>query len=111
MNEMMAHTLPALVTQHYNPGVLQSVLMLVPTGLLFIRQVLQKYHGHGKLMVIESLIFGGPIGHGICLLLPLKLLSTGIVDMVGVSLLLVGLQTAIISAASYRGASLKLATA
>ena len=44
--------------------------MLVPIGLLFMRQVLQKYHGHGKLVVIASLIFGGPIGHGLCLLLP-----------------------------------------
>ena len=85
-NGVMAHILPAFLKQQYNPGVVQSVTLLVPFGLLFLRTLLRQYTQRGKMLVVASLLFGGPVAHGALLMLPIKLCNAGILDLTGFSL-------------------------
>ena len=85
-NGVMAHILPAFLRQQYNPGVAQSLTLLVPFGLLFMRTLLRQYTQRGKVLVVASLLFGGPVAHGALLMLPIKLCNAGILDLTGVSL-------------------------
>lgn len=81
-NALMAHVMPMMM-HGYNPGAIQSLIM-GPLGLYALFKYSEKY---GLFVVLLGLIYGGPIGHGLFLLMPLKLVKRGIINEWGFSLI------------------------
>lgn len=80
-NAALAHIMPAVLTQSYNPGLAQSLFM-APCSI----QVLYKYYLYCDRKVapiIACAVFGTVWGHGLCLLVPLKLVSIGVFGELG----------------------------
>ena len=57
----------------YNPGLVQSLFM-APIGAAYLYTA-TKHHQYGWLALLGCLLFGGPVGHGLFLLVPLRLLT------------------------------------
>lgn len=74
-NALMAHVLPMML-RGYNPGSMQSLIM-GPLGLYALFKFSENY---GLFVVLLGLIYGGPIGHGLFLLMPLRLVRMGVIN-------------------------------
>lgn len=85
-NGVLAHALAALVTFSYNPGVAQSLVIMIPAGALFLKDIKET---HGVKFVIPAIVYGGPIAHGLFLLLPLYMVGIGVMNDVGFGIVMV----------------------
>mmetsp|Transcript_5065 Transcript_5065/g.8853 ORF Transcript_5065/g.8853 Transcript_5065/m.8853 type:complete len:237 (+) Transcript_5065:68-778(+) len=79
-NGVFGHLLPSLL-KGYNPGSAQSLLM-VPIGVYFLRKIKRKNKQHGIWVMVASVMYAGPFGHGLGLLVPIKLFNKGRVNEV-----------------------------
>ena len=77
-NGALFHLIPALSNQQYNPGVAQALLINIPVGVMFFRELGKVYGQHAKRILFTAFIVGGPIVHGLLTLLPLKHVSDGL---------------------------------
>ena len=77
VNAFVAHGLIGVLQQAYNPGLFQSIVLMIPISAYVLRLVHQQ---HGMKILICCLLFGSVWGHGICLLLPMKLWSLGYIN-------------------------------
>ena len=76
-NGLFGHVLPALLDK-YNPGTLQSALMLIPIGLMFARELIKVHGEHGKRIFIFAFLVGGVFIHVFVIISASKLFSMGI---------------------------------
>jgi len=73
------HVLPALINQKYNPGTIQSAIMLIPIAIMFFKEFFRIYGKEGKRIFIAALIVGGPCVHLGLIVLPVKLVADGVI--------------------------------
>ena len=97
VNGFGMHLVPALTKHTYNPGAAQSVLMAPLSGWVVYKycfdycssstssQSSSSTSTSIKALII-CLVFGGPWGHGLCLLLPLRLFHLGYLNEWGFTL-------------------------
>ena len=85
-NALAGHVVPCLVSQIYNPGCVQSFMMMVPVSIYVLYQYYQ-YSCTNKFMyqhVVKSMVvcivFGSFYFHGLALFLPVLLVSNGYLD-------------------------------
>mmetsp|Transcript_37900 Transcript_37900/g.91901 ORF Transcript_37900/g.91901 Transcript_37900/m.91901 type:complete len:157 (+) Transcript_37900:212-682(+) len=81
INATIAHILPGLIKQRYNPGLLQSLFMAPFSAVVLYKFYL--YQEKSLKAVLICVLFGSAYGHGIALLLPLKLTAMGILNELG----------------------------
>ncbi|KAL3935330.1 MAG: hypothetical protein SGBAC_009129 [Bacillariaceae sp.] len=81
LNAAMAHIMPGLLKQSYNPGLLQSLFMAPLSAAVLYKFYL--YQEKSLKAVLICILFGSAYGHGIALLLPLKLCAMGILNEFG----------------------------
>lgn len=85
-NGAFAHCLPALVTLAYNPGAVQSATLLVPGGLIWLKYICRvSAEAEARLLIVASLVYGGPVAHGLGLFLPARLLHAGVLSHAGLT--------------------------
>merc|ERR1712194_798807 len=74
-NALVGHSLSFVLLRTYNPGAWQSLFMLVPIGVLVMREIAKKEGSFLVLVLIYS-----AWGHGFGLLLPGYLMYKGYIN-------------------------------
>lgn len=82
-NGLVAHVIAGTLELKYNPGFAQSLCLMVPLGFFFMKKICEKY---GRVAAVATLVYGGPIGHGVFLILPCYLYAQGYLNDLGLSI-------------------------
>ena len=82
-NALFGHLLPALSMQKYNPGTLQSAIMLLPLGFIFARELIKVHGEYAKRIFIYAFVAGGLFVHGFVLIGAVYLFSIGVLGHIG----------------------------